>query len=234
MKVKNRFLVAMFVFSVAELIVVVFLIFFFPEVVFHVALPFPSQQLHKKIHTEQHSISGLPENTKNINKINKSTTKVDKNLYFLLEIQLINSRNSSIFFSILITTFLRVRMTTMEMTEKLGYKWYTTRCIPVCISVYLWCMHCKHIWELLTDKVFKNQNCTFPLLDFAIIVGSPNKPFLNIISYTLHITLGTWIPLHTINIKKNINDLSKTHIFWEKKYILLQIRPLPFFFLFFF
>ena len=74
-KVKNRFLVAMFVFSVAELIVVVFLIFVFPEVVFLFALPFPSQQLHKKIHTEQHSISGLPENTKNINKINSLQQK---------------------------------------------------------------------------------------------------------------------------------------------------------------
>ena len=133
-----------------------------------------------------------------------------------MEIQLNNSRNSSIFFSILITTFLGVRMSTMEMTEKLGYKWYTTRCIPVCISVYLWCMHCKHIWELLTDKVFTEQNCTFPLLDFAIIVGSPNKPFLNIISYTLHITLGTWIPLHTINIKKILMIWAR-HIFSEKK-----------------
>jgi uncharacterized protein (UPF0305 family) len=47
-KVKNRFLVAMFVFSVAELIVVVFLIFVFPEVVFLFALPFPEPTMIAK------------------------------------------------------------------------------------------------------------------------------------------------------------------------------------------
>lgn len=82
LKVKNRLMVAMFVFSVAELFVVVFLIFVFPEAVFLVALPSPSRQLHKKIHTERHNISGLPEKYTKI-VINKYFTKIGSNLYFL-------------------------------------------------------------------------------------------------------------------------------------------------------